>query len=97
MNIAEAIEKRHLVSFDYHGKPRIVEPHTYGLDARGRLLLVGYQVGGEASDELPAWRSFKRKDIRNFGVLEDRFFRARPDYRYNDGAFSSILAQLPER
>jgi hypothetical protein len=95
MIIREAIEGRHLLGFMYHGMQRVVEPHTYGLDARGRKVLVGYQVAGEASEPLPGWRSFREKEMADLTLLEQKFYAARPGYRYNDGAFRTILGQLP--
>ena len=40
--IVEAITTKHLLAFDYHGRARVVEPHTFGLDRWGRSLLCQY-------------------------------------------------------
>lgn len=92
--IEEAIHGRRRLAFVYRGKPRLVEPHTYGEDRHGRLVLVGVQVGGEASDALPAWRGFHVAAIRHLVLLDDAFRGPRDGYRRDDGAFTKIYAQL---
>lgn len=46
MPIAEAIRTQHLLTFNYDGYMRTVEPHTYGTDRKGNRALRAYQVGG---------------------------------------------------
>jgi hypothetical protein len=50
-----AIEQKRLIRFNYKAKPRIVEPHDYGVH-KGSIKLFGYQVGGSSSQPLPNWR-----------------------------------------
>ena len=38
-----AIEQKRLIRFNYKGKPRIVEPHDYGIH-KGSVKLFGYQA-----------------------------------------------------
>jgi len=40
MQIKTAIQNKQLLSFVYDGYPRVVEPHTYGLDKKGQLVKV---------------------------------------------------------
>ena len=40
-----AVKQKRLIQFVYRDKPRIVEPHDYGIH-KGRVKLFGYQVGG---------------------------------------------------
>lgn len=92
--IADAIHNRQVISFDYHGKHRVVEPHTYGIDQMGHKALVAYQVGGTASERIPCWRTFHESEMRALCVLEQKFAGHRPNYRRNDPAFATIFAQL---
>jgi hypothetical protein len=50
--LRRAIEERRLIQFNYKDKPRIVEPHDYGVH-KGSVKLFGYQVGGLSSEPLP--------------------------------------------
>ena len=53
--LRKAIEQKRLIRFSYKNKPRIVEPHDYGVH-KGSVKLFGYQVGGLSSEPLPNWR-----------------------------------------
>ena len=46
MNIPSAIQNRNLLSFNYDGYSRTVEPHTYGIDGKGHHAIRAYQVAG---------------------------------------------------
>jgi hypothetical protein len=94
-SIPDAIASRRLLQFLYGGYSRTVEPHTYGIDANGRLALVAFQVeGGSHSGEQMGWKTFREGEMRNTVILERHFSVPRPEYRRNDGAFVSIISQL---
>ena len=94
--IVEAISTRHLLVIDYHGKTRVVEPHTFGLDRWGRALLCAYQVECDSqSGKTPlGWRFFFIEQISNARLDARRFAAPRPEYVRNDGAFRSVTAEL---
>lgn len=93
--IPEAIAAKRLLQFTYDGYPRTAEPHTYGIDANGRLALVAFQIaGGSRSGEYLGWKTFLGSEMRNVAILEYHFSAPRPEYRRNDGAFVSIISQL---
>ena len=46
--IIDAIDKKKMLSFDYHNHERIVEPHVYGIKD-GKKSLQAYQTGGTSS------------------------------------------------
>jgi hypothetical protein len=93
--IPDAIATKRLLQFIYDGYPRTVEPHTYGIDASGRLALVAFQVaGGSRSGEDVGWKTFRGSEMRDVVVLEHHFPVPRPEYRRNDGAFVSVISQL---
>ena len=54
--IIDAIDKKKMISFDYHGHNRIAEPHVYGIKDNKESLLI-YQTGGTSSSGgIPQWR-----------------------------------------
>ena len=72
MSIASAIQSRNLLSFVYDGFRRTVEPHTFGVDAKGHAALRAYQVaGGSESGEYVGWKLFHawQCNPRHFPVL----------------------------
>lgn len=95
MPISSAIKNLQRLSFVYDGYPRVVEPHTYGIDHNGHRALRAYQVwGGSESGEQVGWKIFHSSRMQRLTVLPDHFPGARPRYRRNDPAFSTIFAQL---
>lgn len=95
MQISSAIQNKQLLSFVYDGYQRVVEPHTYGIDTKGHTALRAYQVrGGSDSGEDSGWKLFHVNEIRGLSMIQDHFSYARPKYKRNDSAFSSIRAQL---
>jgi predicted DNA-binding transcriptional regulator YafY len=91
--IVEAIGTRHLLAFDYHGKTRIVEPHTFGLDRWARSLLCAWQVECDG-EERSGWRFFFVEQMANAHLDARRFVAPRAEYRRGDGAFKSITTEL---
>jgi hypothetical protein len=91
--IVEAISTRHLFAFAYHGKARVVEPHTYGLDRWGRTLLCAYQVECDGEEKC-GWRFFFVEQMSGPRLDARHFTIPRPEYRRGDGAFKSITAEL---
>ena len=61
------------MSFSYQGRPRVAEPHDYGVN-KGRVRLFCYQVGGESrSGKLPDWRLLEAPDIAGLQVTDESF------------------------
>lgn len=67
-----AIAERRLVELIYGGRPRIVEPHDYGV-RRGVTKLLVYQVRGESRGPIPGWRELDVSKISDFTVLDETF------------------------
>jgi len=69
--LLQAISTRHQISFTYQGKPRVAEPHDYGMQ-NGQARLLSYQIGGQSgSGRLPNWRMFDVNKISDFKVLDE--------------------------
>ena len=95
MPIAEAIRTQHLLTFNYDGYMRTVEPHTYGTDRKGNRALRAYQVGGGSeSGERVGWKIFHERDMKGLAVLPHSFQEPRPGYNRVDQLFARIEAQL---
>jgi hypothetical protein len=67
-----AIEKKHLLRFDYKGNERLVEPHDYGIQ-NGIERLLCWQVGGKSGSPIPGWRLIDIDGIRNCEMLDRKF------------------------
>ena len=94
-DICSAIDNLQLVSFSYHGYPRVVEPHTFGVDSRDHYALRAYQVrGGSRSGRVPDWRFFHSAEMFSVTVLSESFSGARLGYKKDDKAFATIRCQL---
>ncbi|TCV94548.1 hypothetical protein EC912_10331 [Luteibacter rhizovicinus] len=95
MSICLAIAQHRLLIFSYDGSERVVEPHAYGVDARGDGLLSAYQIEGDSlSGATTGWKFFRMEKMIGLRVLDRHFPGARPDYRHGDGAFATIQCQL---
>lgn len=95
MPIAEAIRTQHLLTFNYDGYMRTVEPHTYGTDRKGNRALRAYQVGGGSeSGERVGWKIFHERDMKGLAVLPHSFQGPRLGYNRADQLFARIEAQL---
>lgn len=95
MSISTAIQGRNLLSFIYDGFQRTVEPHTFGVDAKGHPTLRAYQVsGGSESGEYVGWKLFHVNDMLGVTMRLKTFAGPRLGYKRGDKAFASIKAQL---
>jgi hypothetical protein len=72
-----AIVQKRLIQLVYKEKPRIVEPHDYGIH-RGSVKLLSYQVGGSSSGRLPNWRWMEVNSISDARMLNRTFPGRRP-------------------
>lgn len=78
MLIRMAIAHRRQVELVYAGRPRLVEPHDYGLRGGEPQLLVFQKSGESRSGQPTGWRSLRLAEITDFRVLEATFPGRRP-------------------
>ena len=73
-----AIRERRMVAFILDGRPRLGEPHYYGLiDGEPRLFF--YQVGGESRSGRPiGWRWAVLSKVSELHLLDEHFGGTRP-------------------
>lgn len=95
-DIANAINNRQLIEFDYDGHHRKVIPAACGSHiSTGNDVLRGYQVGGtSATRPVPLWDMFIIAKISNLQVLVETFTELPPHYSRDDKHISPIVAQL---
>lgn len=75
--ICQAIEEMRLLEFTYRGHHRVVEPHTHGIDRKGRESLSAYQVSGTSgSGGVPDWRLFRTSGITFLIFISKEIFRS---------------------
>ena len=92
-SLRKAIEERRLIQFVYKDKPRIVEPHDYGIH-KGSVKLFGYQVGGLSSEPLPNWRWALVHSISDLRLLDKRFPGRRPSPSGRHHQWDQIFARV---
>ncbi len=73
----KAIEERRMIRLLYHRRPRMLEPHDYGI-LNGSVQLLAYQVGGSSSRPLPNWILMKADEIADLELLDQNFPGGRP-------------------
>jgi hypothetical protein len=91
--LRKAIQEKRLIQFVYRGKPRIIEPHDYGIH-KGVVKLFGYQVGGLSSEPLPNWRWALVNSISNLRLRNERFPGRRPNPSGRHHQWDQIFARV---
>jgi hypothetical protein len=95
--IISAIRRKSVLKFSYNGKPRTVEPQTYGLSTTGREVL--------RACERPATNGAKRAgmaklfDLKKISGLRESgqtFQEALPAHNPDDSAMVEVFATLPK-
>jgi len=94
--LAKAVEERKVLAFDYDDKPRLVEPHAIGTNAKGQLVLRAFQVTGDSATNATAWKLFTVDKMVNCIVAALTSQAPRPGYKAGDRAMANIIQELPE-
>lgn len=92
--IKAAIQNKEMLSFQYDGHPRVVEPHCLGYSDRGNLSLRAYQTEGTGKSRVPDWKLFKSSKIQSLETIEKYFSDPRPGYSPNDSDLNPIVENL---
>lgn len=89
--ICNAISRRAVISFYYHGGLRTVEPHCHGVTGAGNEVLRAYQTGGYSESGNPVgWKLYEVADMRNIQITEETFAQNRPRYNPNDRSMQVV-------
>jgi len=93
--LCAAITRRSLVMFDYGDLIRVVEPHRYGVNSAGHLMLSGWlRAGYSRSDPAGGWRNYLLSEIQSLQLLDAPFAGTRPGYAAHDARMRETFAEL---
>ena len=93
--ICNTIYNRCVLKFTYHGHPRVVEPHAYGLSRAKNEVLRCYQTDGTSrSGKVPPWRLMRVDQIEFLTMTVEHFAHMRSGYRKGDKRMSTIFCEL---
>jgi hypothetical protein len=93
--ICSAITRRSLVMFEYGDLIRVVEPHRFGVNSAGRLMLSGWlRAGYSRSDPSGGWRNYLLDEIAAFQSLDAPFAGTRPGYAAHDQRMREVFCEL---
>lgn len=74
---------------------RIVEPYAFGLDIKGRSLLLCFQPGrDENAPNLNIWCVVHLDELKSIDLLNESFSRIQSGYIRNHPAFHTVLLQV---
>lgn len=89
--IKTAIENRQLLSFEYKGKNRVVEPYTFGESSSRKDTLSAFQIdGGTTASGQECWRQFPIREMKNLELLDEKFENVREDYHVDNAKMSLV-------
>ena len=93
--ICEAIRKRRLLEFEYHGKLRVVAPYCHGVSTRGTEVLRAIQVsGGSSSGSLGVGKLWAIAEMVAPRMLDVPFMANDPNYEPDDSAMKQIHCRV---
>jgi hypothetical protein len=88
--ICEAIRRRALLGFTYHGRLRVVAPYCYGVSTRGTEVLRAIQVRGVSSSGFGFGKLWAVSDMVDVHILDETFTPNDPHYNPNDSAMTQV-------
>ena len=93
--ICEAIGKRALLEFHYHGLLRVVAPYCHGISTRGVEVLRAIQVRGlSASGGLGFGKLWIVSEMINSRLIDETFAADDPNYNPNDSGMKQIHCRV---
>jgi len=92
--IIDAITNRLVLSFDYDGILRVVEPHAIGISRAGNEVLRCYQTHGGHITPGHNWDLCELGKIVGIKTTGEVFSSARNGYKRGDSHMTQIFAQL---
>lgn len=89
--ICRAIKEQRVLSFQYKGRVRTVEPHALGYDGDGDLTLSCWQLSGGSGVN---FRDFHVRKLSALTITDASFSNARPGYNRHDKTLARVLCRL---
>lgn len=90
-DICKAIATRVLISFNYKGVNRTVEPHIVGRNKKGALSLSAWQLSGGSGI---GWRDYLVIEMSGILISDQPFSAPRPGYNPNDTTLAEIICRI---
>lgn len=91
--IIDAIKNQNVISFDYEGESRTVEPHCYGVTTKGNEAIRAFQISGYSSSGKMGWKLYDLSKADDIEVL-DETFDVRDGYKQGDKGMLRIFAEI---
>jgi hypothetical protein len=89
--LREALAARSVVTFNYKGQARTVEPHALGKANDDKPALLAWQTsGGSNTEPPPGWRLFIVTEIEGLAVTTETFEKPRADYSAKGRGLKSV-------
>jgi hypothetical protein len=93
--ICEAIRRKVLLQFEYHGRLRVVAPYCHGVSTRSAEVLRAIQVRGySSSNGFGFGKLWLVEEIKNPKMLAETFTPDDPHYNPNDSAMKEIHCRV---
>jgi hypothetical protein len=93
--IKNAIQNRRILQLSLHGISYVVEPHAFGEDHVGNLVLLSYVKTAVGScKETGGWKTFRLEKMLCIEETSEIFVGARPGYNRNDRELVGVIAQI---
>lgn len=91
--IINAIKNQNVLTFNYEGESRTVEPHCYGVTTKGNEAIRAYQIDGYSSSGRMGWKLYDLSKADYIDV-QDETFDVRDDYKRGDKGMSKIFVEI---
>ncbi|WP_089083287.1 hypothetical protein [Aquitalea magnusonii] len=92
--IIAAINDRKVISLNYDGLDRLIEPHAVGVSSAGNVALLCFQIAGDHTTAGHDWNLFTLSKITNLDVTDSNFESPQPGYKRGDRGMTKIYAEL---
>ena len=95
--LVTAIKEKRLIEFAYKGgRPRIAEPHDYGIKGGVEAVLV-YQISGDSTSGTPhGWKHSELRNMSDLRVLDRKFPGSRRDRIQHHGRWDTLFARVDD-
>ena len=92
--ICQAIRERRLLSVQYKGLDRVLEPYLLFESKSGDLILHSWQVEGDWEHSPPPdWSNLNLSDLSSVRPLDRTYAHPRPDYNPNSPRFHRVICR----
>ena len=92
--VCNLVKSQSVVEINYGGSTRAIEPYCHGLTAKGKEVLLAYQITGwSASGKRAGWKILEVDKISQVHET-DRKFSPRPDYNPDNPPISFVHCDL---